>query len=139
MTRIRPPRESVEQYRAEFPSTLHAVRAIRDDVASVARRFMVDEATVENIRLAVSEAATNSIIHGRAPADAVLVVRVETSEGELCVVIADQGLGMLPRNDSPGLGLGLPIMSTVSKRVEVVSPGVDGNTEVRMSFSLPGG
>ena len=137
MTRVRRWRGAVEQYRAEFPNNVRVVRAIRDDVASVARRCMVDEATVEDIRLAVSEAATNSIVHGRAPADAVLVVRVETSDGELCVVIADQGVGMLPRNDSPGLGLGLPIMSTVSKRMEVVSPGVDGHTEVRMCFPLP--
>lgn len=138
MMSTRRSRGSEERYRAEFPSTVSAVRAIRDGVASVARECMVDEATVESIRLAVSEAATNSIIHGRAPADAAVVVRVETSDDELCVVIADQGLGMLPRDDSPGLGLGLPIMSTVSTRLEVVSPGVDGHTEVRMYFPLSG-
>lgn len=128
----------MERYRAEFPSSVGTVRAIRDQVASVARECKLEEATVQDIRLAVSEAATNSIVHGQASADALLVVRVMTSDGEFCVVIADQGHGMLPRDDSPGLGLGLPIMSTVAKRMEVVSPGVDGRTEVHMYFPLSG-
>ena len=131
-------RASVERYRAEFPSSAGAIRAIRDGVASVARECNVDHAILQDIRLAVSEAATNSVIHGGAPADALLVVRVETSDDEFCVVIADQGHGMLTRDDSPGLGLGLPIMSKVSQRVQVVSPGADGRTEVHMFFALPG-
>ena len=110
------------RYGKEFACSPGAVRAIRDDIAAVARRCHLPEETVQNIRLAVSEAATNSIIHGRAPADAHLIVRVNTSGDELCIVIADQGHGMLPRDDGPGLGLGLPIMSTVAKRVEFVSP-----------------
>lgn len=128
---------AVERYRAEFPNSVGALRAIRDQVASVARECNFAETTVQEIRLAVSEAATNSIVHGRAPTDALLVVRVETLDQELCVVVADQGRGMLPRDDSPGLGLGLPIMSTLAQRVEVVSPGVDGKTEVHMYFPLP--
>lgn len=127
-----------ERYRGEFPTNVGAVRTIRDQVASVARECQIEEATVQDIRLAVSEAATNSILHGRAPADALLVVRVETCDGEICIVVADQGLGMLPRDDSPGLGLGLPIISTVSKRVEVVCPGVDGHTELHMYFARSG-
>lgn len=126
------------RYRKEFPCSPGAVRAIRDDVAAVARRCDLAEETVQNIRLAVSEAATNSIVHGRARADAQLVVRVNTSADELCIVIADQGHGMLPRDDSPGLGLGLPIMTSLAKRVEVVSPGVDGHTEVHLYFPLEG-
>ena len=124
-------------YRAEFPCSVRVVRAIRDQVVRVARECRLEEAVVQDIRLAVSEAATNSVVHGRAPVDALMVVRVETSDGELCVVIADQGHGMLPRDDSPGLGLGLPIMSTVATRMEVVSPGPDGKTEVHMYFPLP--
>lgn len=127
---------SVERYRAEFPNDVASVRAIRDQVVVVARECIAEEATVQDIRLAVSEAATNSVVHGRAPEGALLVVRIETFDAEMCVIIADQGHGMLPRHDSPGLGLGLPIMSTVASRMEVVSPGVDGNTEVHMYFPL---
>lgn len=138
MSSSRPSRAAVQRYRAEYPNDVSAVRAIRDHVASVARECGIEEATVQDIRLAVSEAATNAIVHGRAPTDAALVVRVETTDRELLVVVADRGRGMLPRDDSPGLGLGLPIMSTVATRLEVVSPGADGNTEVHVYFPLPG-
>ena len=127
---------SVECYRAEFPTNVASVRAIRDQVTAVVREYIAEEATVQDIRLAVSEAATNSVVHGRAPAGALLVVRVDIFDGEMCVVVADHGRGMLPRDDSPGLGLGLPIMTTVASRINVVSPGADGYTEVHMYFPL---
>jgi serine/threonine-protein kinase RsbW len=47
-------------------------------------------------------------------------------------VIADEGDGLAPRTDSPGLGLGLPIMAHVTERFEIVS-GPDG-TEVHLAF-----
>lgn len=126
----------MERYRAEFATNVASVRAIRDQVTAVVREYIGEEATVQDIRLAVSEAATNSVVHGRAPAGSLLVVRVDTFDAEMCVVVADQGRGMLPRDDSPGLGLGLPIMTTAASRISVVSPGVDGHTEVHMYFPL---
>jgi serine/threonine-protein kinase RsbW/stage II sporulation protein AB (anti-sigma F factor) len=52
------------------------------------------------------------------------------------VVVADDGLGMMPRTDSPGLGLGLPVITTVSDRMEVVSEGA--GTELHIAFRLSG-
>jgi hypothetical protein len=42
---------------------------------------------------------------------------------------------MQPRTDSPGLGLGLPVMASVSLRLRIVEdhPG----TEVHMAFRCP--
>ena len=51
---------------------------------------------------------------------------------ELHLVIADDGDGLVPRTDSPGLGLGLPIMAQLSDHFEIVS-GPDG-TEIHLAF-----
>ena len=125
-------------YRARFPNRLDSVRAIRCDVEAVARaECRMPERQFDDLRLAVSEAATNAIVHAHAASDAEVVVRVERSASELCVVIADQGVGMTPRTDSPGQGLGLSIISMLTTRFEVISQGGDGNTEVRMFFAMP--
>lgn len=123
------------RYRARFPNRPESVGAIRGEVEAVARECGMDELAIQDLRLAVSEVATNAIVHGHAETDSEVVVRVDLVGEELCVVVADQGRGMLPRTDSPGLGLGLPIVSTLTNRLEVVSPGVDGRTEVHMYFA----
>ena len=41
---------------------------------------------------------------------------------------------MLPRPDSPGLGLGLSIIGRLSQRLEIGENGPSG-TEVRMTFA----
>jgi serine/threonine-protein kinase RsbW len=56
-------------------------------------------------------------------------------DGRLTVVVHDEGRGMLPRPDSPGLGLGLPLIATLAESLEL-GTGPDERTEVRMTFLL---
>ena len=42
---------------------------------------------------------------------------------------------MLPRPDSPGLGLGLPLIATLTESLEL-GTDADDRTEVRMTFRL---
>ena len=53
----------------------------------------------------------------------------------LWVLIADDGCGMEPRADRPGLGLGLGLISQVSDELAIV-PRASGGTEVRMRFKI---
>jgi serine/threonine-protein kinase RsbW len=53
----------------------------------------------------------------------------------LTVVVHDEGRGMLPRPDSPGLGLGLPLIATLAESLEL-GTGSEDRTEVRMTFLL---
>jgi serine/threonine-protein kinase RsbW len=62
-----------------------------------------------------------------------LAVEAFHLDGELVVAVRDEGGGMLPRTDSPGLGLGLSIMGRLSHRLEISEHGASG-TEVRMTF-----
>ena len=56
----------------------------------------------------------------------------------LRVVVVDEGRGILPRADSPGLGLGLPLIATLAESLEL-GTGDNEETEVRMAFRLGGG
>jgi serine/threonine-protein kinase RsbW/stage II sporulation protein AB (anti-sigma F factor) len=44
---------------------------------------------------------------------------------------------MSPRVDTPGLGVGLPVIAAIAQSVEIGTPE-NGGTEVRMRFALAG-
>jgi anti-sigma regulatory factor (Ser/Thr protein kinase) len=109
---------------------------MRRDVAAFATRAGMAERNVGDVRLAVSEAATNAVVHGYRESDGTLVVHAHVDGHDLIVVVADTGFGLAPRSDSPGLGLGMPLMASVTTSFNVVSTG--SGTEVHMTFALPG-
>ena len=120
---------------ATFPATPAGVGAMRRDVAAFAGRSGMDDDGVGDVQLAVSEAATNAVIHAYRASQGRLHVRAHVDGTELIVVVGDTGSGLAPRTDSPGLGLGKPLMATITTRFKIVSQGA--GTEVHMAFALP--
>jgi serine/threonine-protein kinase RsbW/stage II sporulation protein AB (anti-sigma F factor) len=55
--------------------------------------------------------------------------------GELVVTVRDHGSGMAPRVNSPGLGVGLPVMAAIADALEIDTPDGAG-TVVRMTFDV---
>ena len=119
--------------------------AVPESVPSV-RHWILDHArgagagprALEAIGLAASEAATNAVLHAFHDKAGVgeISVSVELLEpGLLRIVIADNGTGMRPRYDTPGLGLGLSLITHVAEHVHVATPA-HGGTQVRMDFAL---
>jgi anti-sigma regulatory factor (Ser/Thr protein kinase) len=64
-------------------------------------------------------------------------VTVTIDAEELLVSVADDGMGMRPRADSPGAGLGLPIIATLVDRFEVQQQR--GGTRLLLGFRLTAG
>jgi hypothetical protein len=58
-------------------------------------------------RLAVTDAATNAVIHAHAEAQGEPRVTAAIRDGERTIVIGDTGRGRVEQRDSPGLGAGL--------------------------------
>jgi stage II sporulation protein AB (anti-sigma F factor) len=119
--------------------------AVPESVPDV-RHWLIDRAreagagprVLEAIGLAAAEAATNAVLH--AFNDGVDVGEIAVSAelldyDRIRVVVADNGSGLRPRPDSPGLGLGLPLISQLADDVEITTPPT-GGTEVRMDFAL---
>jgi serine/threonine-protein kinase RsbW len=123
-----------------YPAQPSQIAAIRTAVADVARLFGAGETALLNIELAVSEAATNAVLHayrdrGIAQAGDVRVVVKPGDEGVLDVHLCDRGIGLSPRADSPGMGLGLGLMAHETQCFEVRT-APDGGTEVVLRFQL---
>ena len=125
-------------YEATFPPTPQGVGSMRREVAAFAHRAGLGDDGVADVRLAVSEAATNAVVHGyRDSAEGQLKVAAYIDAGELNVIVSDAGVGLAPRPDSPGLGLGMPLMASVTSRFRAVSRAA--GTEIHMAFALPDG
>jgi anti-sigma regulatory factor (Ser/Thr protein kinase) len=118
-----------------FPASPVAIAAIRHAVAGLAERCGMDERALVDVRLAVSEAASNAVVHAYPASEGEIRVTAEVRDGELLVVVADDGPGVAPRPDSPGLGRGLPNIASVARRVEIVSEG--RGTQIHLAFDCP--
>jgi len=89
---------------------------------------------LSDIGLAVSEAVTNVVNHAYVEQEVGQVrVEVDVGDHEIAVSVEDDGRGMTPRPDSPGLGLGLPLIATLAVRVETQGRRL-GGTRVCMWF-----
>jgi serine/threonine-protein kinase RsbW len=121
-------------FEATFPSTPPGVGAMRREIAAFAERCGMDADGIEAVRLAVSEAATNAVVHAYRDGSGDLAIRAGVHGDELVVVVGDTGVGLAPRADSPGLGLGMPLIASVTSRFQIVSN--EAGTEVHMAFPL---
>ena len=111
------------------------VRVIRQEVKDFAREH--GAADPNAVALAVSEAVTNAIVHAYVDAPEpgeIEVIAQRVGDDCLEILVCDDGRGMLPRHDSPGVGLGLPLVATLAESFEVQARS-GGGTRVRMAFA----
>lgn len=120
---------------ARVPGTPLGVSVLRREMAGIAKDCGMDAEGIADVRLAVTEAATNAVIHAYAEAEGELRVTAGVEDGELAIVIGDTGPGLVERSDSPGLGLGLSIIATVAERLKIVNDS--SGTEIHMAFPCP--
>jgi anti-sigma regulatory factor (Ser/Thr protein kinase) len=122
-------------FEASMPGTPLGVRMVRQEMTAIAAGCGMDADGVADVRLAVTEAATNAVMHAYAETEGELSVSAVARDGELAIVIGDAGAGFVDRRDSPGLGVGLSIIATVAGRLRIVSH--PGGTEIHMAFPCP--
>ena len=127
----------MSEFREQAPAVPESVGQLRRAVAEFARRQGAPDDVVHAVELAASEAMSNAVIHAFVDRDApgTLTIAAAREGDEIAVVVRDDGSGMRPRPDSPGLGVGLPLMTRTTDSLRF-SEGPDGGTEVAMRFGL---
>ena len=122
-----------------IPALAEEVVSVRHAAVEFARGEGVSNPPLEDLRLAISEAVTNAVIHAfRAQAgQGTVTVTVDVTLNELVeAVVRDDGIGMSSRGDSPGLGLGLGLIASVADAVEARLPANGVGFELWMCFRL---
>jgi anti-sigma regulatory factor (Ser/Thr protein kinase) len=123
-----------EYLQMELPSQPESVTRARTAVAGLARKL---GASVDDVKIAVSEAVGNSVLHAyRDRAPGTITLDAHGDRGRLVIRVSDDGSGMTPNIESPGLGIGISLITRAASDVSFDSSG--SGTSVRMAFAISG-
>jgi serine/threonine-protein kinase RsbW len=119
-----------------MPARAEGVGVVRQALAGMADALAFDAAVVADMKMAVTEACTNVVVHAYDEGAGQLEVQMLADERSLTIVVRDHGSGIQPRPanaEPPALGLGLPLIAALSDSFELRGSTGEG-TEVRMTF-----
>jgi serine/threonine-protein kinase RsbW len=119
----------------DLPAEPESVPRARRAVLDALRGIAVDR---DAIGVVVSEAVTNAVLHAYRDHQRPGTVHVsaELHEEGVEISVADDGVGMGPRSDSPGVGLGMPLIADLADNVIISTKG--NGTCVAAHFLLMG-
>jgi PAS domain S-box-containing protein len=124
--------------RIEFPADAAQLSPVRHELRTWLTRLRLDQDLVDDVVMAVGEAAANSVEHGGGDESQQVVVTGWIEGDDLVLTVEDTGSWRPPRQDSTvDRGRGLPLMRAV---MDVdVRTGADGTTvQLRTSLRSPG-
>jgi anti-sigma regulatory factor (Ser/Thr protein kinase) len=126
---------SENRFELRVPATAEHLPIVRQALRGFLEADGMEGERIEDVLLAVTEACSNVVRHAYRDKDDAgdvdLIAAV--GDGAVTITVVDSGLGFAPRVDSPGLGLGLPVMAALATRLEI-STGDEGGTVVEMEF-----
>ena len=135
MARGKPVDPPMPDLELTLPARAENVAVVRHAFGGLGDVLDVGDQMLADIKLAVTEACTNVVVHAYPDREGPLGVAAILEDRTLTVVVVDEGRGITPRPDSPGLGLGLPLIATLAESLEL-GTSADNQTEVRMTFNL---
>lgn len=127
-----------ERFERQAPAAPGELAPLRTAVWRHAQKMGASTEVADAVRLAVGEALSNVVVHayvGR-PLGPMMVEAWLDEDEHLVIRVLDEGLGLVPRLDSPGLGLGLGIMAELADDFRVATRDGTPGTRVSMRFSL---
>jgi anti-sigma regulatory factor (Ser/Thr protein kinase) len=122
----------------EVPATAEAIGPLRRWVEGICADAGGSCRQRADVALAVSEALSNVVMHayvGRTP-HGTMRIRTDTVEHRLLVEVEDDGIGIRPRLDSPGGGMGLALMAMLAADLELGAGPAGNGALVKMAFAL---
>lgn len=117
-----------------WPAEPASVPAARHAVLEFLHAANLPAPSLGDVALAVSEALSNAVLHAYAGcASGEVRVTIGFCADQIEVSVEDDGSGFKPRSDAAGLGLGLPLLATLTERFEV-DRGPRRGTRLRLWF-----
>jgi serine/threonine-protein kinase RsbW len=121
-----------------MPARAEGVGVVRQALTGMADALAFDDSVLSDMKMAVTEACTNVVVHAYDDEAGELEVAMLAGDDDLTIVVRDHGSGIQPkpaRTEPPALGLGLPLIAALSDAFELRGTAGQG-TEVRMTFAF---
>jgi serine/threonine-protein kinase RsbW/stage II sporulation protein AB (anti-sigma F factor) len=127
-------------YEGYAPARAENLAALRKAVWRHAQSLGATEETAAEMRLAVGEASTNVVMHAYVDMErgSMMVQAWLDEDGRYTVRVHDDGRGLVPRTDSPGLGVGLGVIAQMADDFRVTNRVGTPGTRVSMRFTPQG-
>lgn len=130
---MRPPPSHADVH-LSLPARAENVAVVRHVMGAFADAFDIPADTMEDVRLAVTEACTNVVRHAYDDDEGQIDVHVRPLADRLEVTVADTGRGIAASTDRAGPGFGLPMIATLADTLEI-DRTVHAGSRVAMSFN----
>lgn len=123
--------------RLTIPAKPEYITFVRLALTGLSTLRPVSEETLGDLKLAVTEACSNSVRHGYAGGEGVVEVMYELQANRLVVEVADNGPGFDAEGDRPEAenlaegGLGIAIIKAVSDEFEAGRRAEGGGSRLR--------
>lgn len=123
----------------EFPSLPQNVGLARTMTAAFAAQLEFNLAEIEEIRVAISEAVSNCVIHGYPSKIGIIQLELAVIDDALVITVKDFGKGIVDiaqakqatfSTDPERMGLGLVFMESFTDRMEIISKPSEGTTVI---------
>ena len=116
-----------------IPASLAIVRQV---LAGMGDALGWDEAFLADVKLAVSEACANVVVHAYGAEIGEIDVHSVITDDQLVTSVRDSGAGITPTIGGDGGGVGLALMVSVADLVAIRS-GPGRGTSSELSFTIP--
>jgi serine/threonine-protein kinase RsbW len=125
------------EVRLLLPALPANVALVRQALAGLADELGVDATRAADMKIALTEACTNVVVHAYGEEPGPLEVTMLVEHGRLVLAVRDRGTGLRPlptHDDGAPLGFGLALIASLSDELGLV--GGRHGTEVRIAFAL---
>jgi serine/threonine-protein kinase RsbW len=127
---------SSEVYLA-LPARPENVAVVRQTLAGVAEAMEVEVALLSDMKIAVTEACTNAVLHAYDGFEGPLEIVLRAENSALTISVRDRGPGFKPlpaEHDEAPLGFGLALIASLADAFSI--QGSAAGTEVQMTFDV---
>jgi serine/threonine-protein kinase RsbW len=120
-----------------LPAVPANVALVRQALAGLADALGIVPARLADMKLALTEACTNAVVHAYEEEGGPLEVTMDVGHGRLVLTVRDRGHGLRPlpaMSEGPPAGFGLALIASLSDEFGIA--GGRHGTEVRIAFGL---
>jgi serine/threonine-protein kinase RsbW/stage II sporulation protein AB (anti-sigma F factor) len=123
-------------YERVLPALPASITRARTELADTLADHDLAPGRRDDILLVTTEAATNAVLHAYPDSHpGPLYVAATLIDHDLIVCVIDRGRGMRPRSHSPGLGVGLRLMTELADERRIGSDAAGVGTSVQLRFN----